>query len=131
MKIKTLKDLKPKREFPNSGDSGYFEGFFEGVDKTKEELKAEAIKWVKEGFLTNGDKDEIYFEALERNPKTNEELMKTVLCLTDIRMREKFGEFFNLKEKDLKTDVQILDEAVENLSSAIHNKVNYPEEKLK
>ena len=47
MTIKTLKNIEPKRDFPNSGDSGYFEGFFEGVDKTKSELKAEAVKWVK------------------------------------------------------------------------------------
>ena len=47
MKLKTVKDLEPKRKFPNSGDSGYSEGFFEGVDKTKEEVKDLAIKWVK------------------------------------------------------------------------------------
>ena len=69
--LKTLRDVKVKKKFENSGDFSYLNGFDEAVNNYKIQLKQEAINWIKHWapkrnkFITGKEKEKAnYINAL-------------------------------------------------------------------
>jgi len=91
--LKTLKDLK-QNYIGESHRDGVIDGF-------KEELKAEAIKWVKENQKKIDNNDWFICKRNTPFPKQKPlEDMYEIWCLEEAN--EQFKDFFNLTEEDLK-----------------------------
>ena len=89
MKLKTLKDLPLKKVKEKA--------WWEGMETTKQSIRQEAIKWIKEirCFINNPDEF--------RNIKSHHKSLGYSYTERDIFLLKKWiKHFFNIKEKDLK-----------------------------